>query len=237
MDILDEEVIVEDTPEETGIEANDDEMNIDNDIVGEEEVETTEENPIGTSIDYSLYSEVGTPEEIQGLVGEILGEEYTEAEMKVAIKFLEKAQKEGLEDKEAKVQQIEQAKVNIFENPPIPKAEFKALQVWLRNQPQELQDELSEKTNFEKHSEEEIRNAIIEANRLRVGTVKSVPRTTQSSGKGTTWTKEKAMSTYENIGVKYSGFERTNKINILKKEIAKSNDTELKAWAKSFFGN
>lgn len=197
-----------------------------------EEVKTEEPKEESFEIDYSEFSEVGTKEEIEDFLSDVIGEK-TSKETKEAIKkILNKLQKNGIIEKETEEKGIN-VRNEVLANLPISQKEYNELAVWVKQQPKEYQLQIGEATNFNKKSKEEIIEAIKKAHNDRLNSVAKIPNVKNNSASNVeTITKESVMQEYSNIFKTTKGAERKVKIDDLKQKVANS---DLKDWGKIFF--
>lgn len=188
-------------------------------------------------IDYSSYSNLGTKEEVETYIKETFGDNPTPEEIKTAKKLLAKMNESAKEsDEEEENAKIQEVKEEVFSKLPIAEEDFKTLNAWVMQQPQEYIDAVREATDFRSKSAEEIRNAIKKAHTDRVksagGAIK-IDSSFASSGTFGEITKEQIMAEYTEIYKKFKGAEKDKKIKELKEEAI--SNTKIGEWAKSFF--
>lgn len=195
-----------------------------------EVVETAEE------IDFEQFKSVGTKEEIQDFLSDIIGEETSPETKKAINKLMAKIEKSSKEDEEKEIQLKELIEINkteVMSNLPIKEKEFIELKKWVENQPVEYQEKLEKLTNYSNNTSEQIKEAILNAHKDRLNSVAGVAGLDNQTSGFETLTKEDVMNKFKSIHLTHKGQERIAKINDLKKS-ALSN-AKLKEWAEIYF--
>lgn len=207
----------------------------------QEVIETqTESNPevveTAEEIDFEQFKSVGTKEEIQDFLSDIIGEETSPETKKAINKLMAKIEKSSKEDEEKEIQLKELIEINkteVMSNLPIKEKEFIELKKWVENQPVEYQEKLEKLTNYSNNTSEQIKEAILNAHKDRLNSVAGVAGLDNQTSGFETLTKEDVMNKFKSIHLTHKGQERIAKINDLKKS-ALSN-AKLKEWAEIYF--
>ncbi|MGL4998252.1 MAG: hypothetical protein ACRCZR_02260 [Cetobacterium sp.] len=212
-----------------------------------EKIETTIEIPEKQDIpeipeveelNLNELNNLGTVEELNEYLTDVLGETPSSETKKAINKLLAKFNKDAEEEeKEEEVKEfsdeIKAKQGEVFESLPLANKEFKELVNWVSKQPKEYQERISELTKYETNSVEDIHKAILSAHNDRLKSVGGTLNLTNSNATYGKLSREEVMDKIVNIHKTFKGQDRVNKINEVKRE-ALSN-SELKDWAAIYF--